>query len=148
MAHLRPFLTLIQRRSMQTWAARAAFAVTFVDQADGCATEVPSLLAVPRANPSTSVAEGLSLRCRSAQCPCRAGAAPAVDDDPAATMTSENAADDRAHSELAHMHQDVGEAEVEGVTPMSMPLSVLRKICAISPPSSTSCTLPGRRTNT
>ena len=79
MAHLRPFLTIIQRRSMQTWAARAAFAVTFVDKTDGCATEVPSTLTVPRATP---MAEGLSLRCRSAQCPYRAGAAPAVGDNP------------------------------------------------------------------
>ena len=43
MAHLRPFLTLMQRRSMQTWVARAACMITFVDNEDR-ATAGPSTL--------------------------------------------------------------------------------------------------------
>ena len=77
-------------------------AVTFVEKEDR-ATEVPSTLTYTRAGSNTGVAEGLSLRCRSAECPYRAGPAPAVGDDPDVALMSEIAADDRVHSELAHM---------------------------------------------
>ena len=108
-------MTLIQRRPMQSWAARAAFAVTFVDREDR-STEVPSTLTYSRAGANTGVAEGLSLRCRSAQCPHRAGAAPAVGDDPDAALMSEIAAEDRVHSELARMQQELEEADADGNT--------------------------------
>ena len=108
-----PVLTLIQRRSVQTWAVRACFAVTFVDKADGA--EVPSTLTIPKTSPNGAVAEGMTLRCRCAQCPFRTGQAPAVGDDPGATLVSEIAADDRVHSELERMQQELAEAE-EGDT--------------------------------
>ena len=104
-----PVLTLIQRRSVQTWAARASFAVTFVDKQDGA--EVPSTLTVPKTSPNGAVTEGMTLRCWCAQCPFREGPAPAVHDDPEATLVSEIAADDRVQSELERMQQELAEAD-------------------------------------
>ena len=63
-----PFLTLMQQNSVQTWTARASYAVTFLHKSD---TEVPSMLTVPRASPDVVLAEGLPLRCRCSRCPFR-----------------------------------------------------------------------------
>ena len=105
-----PFLTLIQRREKQSWAARAAFAITFVEKNEG---EVPTTLTVPKTSVHVAVTEGTTLRCRCAQCPFREGPAPGNQEDPDAVLVSEISADDRVHSELERLQQELADAEEE-----------------------------------